>query len=127
MDDYNLYDQINTTAANWLRLYMRRVKMPLGIRNFNSKNNFHVWVLKMIDIASIANGYKDYYIGCNWYDWINFKMFKKFKCMKKLPNNFIGNMDIAFIDIPAFVDEICDACKIKPVNIENMFDSYWRY
>lgn len=126
MDDYNLYDQINTTAANWLRIYAKSVQMPLGIRNFNRKNYFYVWVLKMIDMASIANGYQDYYINCSLIDWLIFRFVRKYKHMKKLPRNF-NDTKIAFIDVSVFVDEICDACKVKPINIENMFDGYWRY
>lgn len=57
MDDYDIYDKINTTAANWLRLLAKNSKMSLGIKDFNSKNKIHVWLLKMIEIASVANGY----------------------------------------------------------------------
>lgn len=123
MDDYSLYDKINTTAANWLRLYRKNVQMPLGIRDFGRHNKFHIWVLKMIDMVSLVNGYEDYYVGCNWIDWIIFRYIKHFRHMKRLPKKSI---EIAFIDVPVFVDEVCAACEVKPVNIETMFDGYWR-
>ena len=123
MDDYDLYDKINTTAANWLRLYRKNVQMPLGIRNFGRHNKFHIWVLKMIDMVSLVNGYEDYYVECNWIDWIIFRYIKHFRHMKRLPKKPI---EIAFIDVPVFVDEVCAACEVKPVNIETMFDGYWR-
>lgn len=100
--------------------------MPLGIRDFNGKNYFHIWVLKMIDIASLANGYQDYWIGCGWIDWIKFRFFKHFRHMKKLTKNYNKQKDIAFIDISVFIDEVCEACNVKSVNIESMFEGYWK-
>ena len=125
MDDYEVYDKINTTAANWLRLYEKNTQMPLGIRNFGGKNKIHIWLLKMINIASIANGYTDYYIGCSLKDYIKFRFFKHFNHMKKLSKNYKGPMKVAFIDIPVFVDELCYACGCSYTDIENMFDGYW--
>lgn len=122
MDNYDLYDQINTTAANWLRLYAKNINKSLGIKNFNCKNKFHLWTLKMIELASIANGYDDYYVDCNWFVWFKFKFLKHFKHLKKVLKK---NNNIAYIDVKTFVDEVCIACKVKSVNIECMFDGYW--
>lgn len=126
MDDFDIYDKINTTAANWLRLFAKNSQMPLGIKNFSSKNKIHVWLLKMIEIASIANGYEDYWIECNWIDWIKFRFFKHFNHMKKFSKMRTKNLEIVFIDIPIFVDEVCEACGRTYEDIERMFDSYWR-
>ena len=123
MDDYSLYDKINTTAANWLRLYRKNVQIPLGIRNFGRHNKYYIWVLKMIDMVSLVNGYEDYYVGCSWIDWIIFRYVKHFRHMKRLPKK---SMEIAFINVPMFVAEVCTACEVEPVNIEAMFDGYWR-
>lgn len=126
MDDYNIYDKINTTAANWLRIYAKNTQQLLGIKKFSGKNKIHIWLLKMIEIASLANGYQDYWVECSWFDWIKFKFFKHFTHMKKYSKKNNKKSNIIFIDIPIFVDEICEACGRTYKDIEQMFDNYWR-
>lgn len=125
MNNYDLYDKVNTIAVNWLSIYMKNIGKPLGIKNFNEKNKKYLWFLKNINIVSIINGYKDYYVECNIITWIKFKYFKHFKHMKKI--SFYSDIDsIEFIDIEQFIKEICLACDITIKDIEDMFIDYWR-
>ena len=123
MEKFDIYDKINTTAAVWLKTYKKRIGLPLGIRQFKINDARYKWLLQIINIVSIADGYTDFYIECNWFIWFYLRFIKKLKHVKRVKNNYD---DITFIDTIIFIKEVCNVCESDTSIIESIYNSYWR-
>lgn len=121
MDELNLYDSINTYAVRWLTYNAKSHGKPLGIKNFNRKNTYHMWFLHMLENYSVFNNYCDYYIDGSFVSYLYLRYIKKFKHLRYTTNSKANLM----IDIDIFIKELTNAFHENANIILKIYNEYW--
>lgn len=121
MDDYSLYDSINTYAVRWLTYNAKSHVKPLGIKNFNKKSTYHMWLLKMIESYSVFNNYCNYYIDGNFISYLYLRYIKKFKHLRYTINCKKNLM----IEADIFIKELTESFGENPNIVLKIYNKYW--